>query len=152
MGTGDSVTDRGLRAAADDDDLFFELHRQDDVESYGCPRAERQVATHILLEACQRERHVVRARRESAECERAGAVGEGVRGRTVGLRAARLHGDAGQHEPRGVGDGAFDDWFLCVDEPRRRESRQQCEEDHATKKPGSRFVPRDARRRREWPT
>ncbi len=84
-----------LRAAADDDHLLFELHRQDDVDGYGNPGVERHAAAHIRLEAGQREPHVVQPRRESGDRERADAIGDGRFDRAAGLGAARLHGHAG---------------------------------------------------------
>ena len=116
-----------LRAAADDDHLLFELHRQGGVDGYGNPGVERHAASDVRLEAGQCERHVVRARRESGDRERAHAVGNGRFNRTAGLGAARLHNHAGQHEIRRVGDGACDDRLLSMDKCRRRKSHQQRE-------------------------
>ena len=84
-----------LRAAADDDHLLFELHRQDDVDGYGNPGVEHHAAARVLLEAGQHERHVIQPRQESGDRERADAIGDGRFDRAAGLGAARLHGHAG---------------------------------------------------------
>ena len=128
MGTGGRGHRPRLRAAADDDHLLFELHRQDGVQGNPGPGSDRHAAARFRAEAGQRERDVVSAGRESGERERPGAVGDGDGHRAAGL-CGGLDGHAGQHEARGVGDRAFDGRVLGMDDARRGKPRQQGESD-----------------------
>ena len=96
-----------LRAAAHDDHLLFELHREGGVQGHRGPGSDRHAAARFRAEAGQRERDVVSAGRKSGERERPGAAGDGDGHRAAGL-CGGLDGHARQHEARGVGDRAFD--------------------------------------------
>ena len=131
IGTGDSVTDRG----------YARLPTTTTCSSSSTDRTASTVAVAPAPTATPRRTYVrkpgsvnvtfVRAGQETGDRERTAAIGDvdGDGERAAGLRVARLHGDAGQHESGCVGDGACDRCFLGLDDGRGRERCEQRDDD-----------------------
>ncbi len=113
-----------LRAAPDHHHPLLERQRQLDVERDRGPGPHRDTVADGRPEAREREGQVVGPGRQIRERERAAAVGCRAVD-VVAVGAPCIHGHAGQHEARGVGDGAADGARLLSG--RRQRHEEDCE-------------------------